>query len=548
MRRLRDRAKQDDIGADSERTGEFGPGRTFSALYVECLELGFTGELRIWDEASASEATVSFVRGRPCAAGGEALPRDKVGEVLTSMGLLDTGTLDGALATQAKLPRAERRRIGAMLEGVGLKASAITVALALQTKARVARLFGLTEGIWRLLPGTEPEDDAPIDGAPIDGLAVLVPALREHAPADELRGVSDDLLGRAVSVEGELDGLSAKLALDDEDSETLGLLDKPRKVEQFERAAPSRSHARAVLRALELLGRLERHPASAGVPLAKPTRATGRPAAGARPRPRTAGVAPRPPAPRAPSPPRPTAAAAAPSGEASALEAEIRAMAASLEGKDYFAALGLTREASASKIRTAYMDRLRKVHPDRLAQGGLTAELRRQAEEVSARLNEIYQVLNDDGRRAEYLALLRDPRVGGDPSKKTRLDAAERKFQMAQVHLRKKDYDQARELLTEASDAVPNDGRFKAYLAWALWQDPSLLQSVIAPRVVELLDKAVEEATDDADAHYFYGVVLRVTGDTTKAAKMFKRCIQLRPHHHEAIRELRLFRMRSEKK
>ncbi|MBX3184155.1 MAG: hypothetical protein KIT72_01420 [Polyangiaceae bacterium] len=84
-----------------------------------------------------------------------------------------------------------------------------------------------------------------------------------------------------------------------------------------------------------------------------------------------------------------------------ALRERIRARRRLVDEADYFALLGLTREATAYDIRRAYLELRREFEPSRL----LTARLVDLAEDVSLIvevLDEAYDVLRDDVRRERY--------------------------------------------------------------------------------------------------------------------------------------------------
>lgn len=67
---------------------------------------------------------------------------------------------------------------------------------------------------------------------------------------------------------------------------------------------------------------------------------------------------------------------------------------------DYYAVLGVDRDAEPDQIRKAFRERVRACHPDRVA--NLDEALRRLAEEKMVELNEAYAVLRNPARRAAY--------------------------------------------------------------------------------------------------------------------------------------------------
>lgn len=71
-----------------------------------------------------------------------------------------------------------------------------------------------------------------------------------------------------------------------------------------------------------------------------------------------------------------------------------------LEGADYYAVLGVKRDAAASEIRSAYYARARQLHPDRLV--GAPEPGRSQAQAIFKRVSEAYQTLSDEKLRAHY--------------------------------------------------------------------------------------------------------------------------------------------------
>lgn len=81
---------------------------------------------------------------------------------------------------------------------------------------------------------------------------------------------------------------------------------------------------------------------------------------------------------------------------------------------DYYSLLGVEPDAPPERLKAAYRERARTVHPDRFA--NLGPELRRRAEHEMALLNEAYGVLSDPSKRKRYDALREARAAAARPS------------------------------------------------------------------------------------------------------------------------------------
>ena len=81
---------------------------------------------------------------------------------------------------------------------------------------------------------------------------------------------------------------------------------------------------------------------------------------------------------------------------------------ATMNEKDYYAILGVPKDASAKDIQKAFQQKARKLHPD--------INKAPDAEECFKEVSEAYAVLSDDAKRARYDAMRSGSPFAGAPS------------------------------------------------------------------------------------------------------------------------------------
>lgn len=220
---------------------------------------------------------------------------------------------------------------------------------------------------------------------------------------------------------------------------------------------------------------------------------------------------------------------------------EVMAFLESLKEKDHFEVLGLDRKATSAEVKRAYFGLARIHHPDTAPPGD--AEIRRAKEQITARLNEAYDVLGSDVRRADYLA---DLEITGGPTEIdiANLLEAERRFRDATLRVKARQY---KEALVDLDDAIrlnDQEGEFYAWRAFARFSaTPDKRQ--VAQLCFEEIDLALEKSPNCAVAHLFAGRIATVLGDVQGAMKYYKRCLALEAGNVEAKRELRLLESRN---
>jgi len=529
-----------EMPSQEDMEGEFGNGQYFSDLFVKCIELPFSGGILVWSEEAETEGRIFFSQGRPFLCSGELYPKHKLGEILQKLGMVTEDDVDLALRVQQTQEDEQLELLGTLLQREAyVSEDAIEAALQIQTKKRLIDTFGIERGMWRAL--WSERQDLIKKGAIIEPWDVLVPGITLNSSSVELRDLSDELLGNAVKLTCPIEALE-KYGATEEHEPFFTLLEKPRRPDHIEKSL-GRQQTRSLLKALSLSGVLERYPARKGIPIESPQQKTKRPNSKEAPE-------------RIATPVREEVIEPIPRIRSSITKYDdatlriivnIETTYEKLDEMNYFEVLDANPHSNGRELRAKYTELVRKFHPDALGPKKLSKEVLSKAADISARLNESFQTLTHDNDRAEYLKIYNDQRIGGKTSQKSLLDEADKKFKMATVLLKKKDFEKAREYLNYACNMIPNDGRYKAHLAWSLWIDPSLVNETINERVMELLSEAVSLSPSDPETHFYYGSVLKMNGDIKAAIKHFKVCVGLKPNYTEAVRELRLLRSRIRK-
>ena len=234
----------------------------------------------------------------------------------------------------------------------------------------------------------------------------------------------------------------------------------------------------------------------------------------------------RPPRGEAAAPPAPSPAPGAASAERQLRDA-LLAVAPRAKERDLFARLGIPETAGREDAKKAFLALARQFHPDRFASPSL-ADLQDVVKDFFSAVNEAYEVLSDDRKRAEYLAARRGK--AGVHAEAARVD-----FQKGEACIRTRDWARARGFLESAVRADPRPD-YQAALAFACLADPARKDR---DRARQLLAEATRDPACDR-AFYVAGILARDEGDEGAAERHFRAAIKANPRNADAVRELRL--------
>jgi CheY-like chemotaxis protein/curved DNA-binding protein CbpA len=227
-------------------------------------------------------------------------------------------------------------------------------------------------------------------------------------------------------------------------------------------------------------------------------------------------------------------------------EGELLSLCERLRDENPFAALGLAASAQPAEIRRAYEQLHRWLHPDALVQA--SSELRRVAQGAFADLLTTYAKLSDPESLEVYRAdPERDRQVSLEDEEAGPSPRAEQAYREGRELLDRQDWMGAFTSFERAVAMGPANGEYRAYLGWATYLAYGAESAVLR----EAIGHAKEGAKLSPE-HFapvlILGRLYQFTSRLDLASKAFDRAVSLNPDSVEAVRELRIMRMRQDRK
>ncbi len=256
-------------------------------------------------------------------------------------------------------------------------------------------------------------------------------------------------------------------------------------------------------------------------------------------------------APRAAAAPARVAAAPAPkpTGGDPQRRAEITAKAKAINTENYFEILGIGKDGSPDDAKTAYFQLVKRWHPDRLPAD--LSDLKEDVGRVFATMAEAYQTLTDPERRARYLEQLESRGAPGgspqDDAEVVRIMQASNAFQKGEFFIGKGNFAEAEPFLNKAYELEPGDANHVALWCWLQANKPDRREGTRYDALIQKLDKALSDNPRNERARFYRGMLLKLSGKMGEAIRDFREVAEQNPRHTDAVREVRLYTMRSER-
>jgi tetratricopeptide (TPR) repeat protein len=229
-----------------------------------------------------------------------------------------------------------------------------------------------------------------------------------------------------------------------------------------------------------------------------------------------------------------------------------------LKTRTYFEMLGIERTANEQQVKEAYFRLAKRFHPDAHHDSTLS-DLVDKLEAVFIKLGEAYETLKNARTRSDYEERLgrARPRGEGSPAgagsassgapETTRDLEAERKeaedavrkagwfFEKGQTFDAIKLLEPAIERLAALDEKVPGKLQLRArvLLAKAYLKNPNWVK-----QAEQLLQGVVHDDAQSVEGHFLLGTIYRERGLKSRATSMFRKVLELKPDHEEALAEV----------
>jgi tetratricopeptide (TPR) repeat protein len=528
-------------------------------LLLYAHERKLTGTIEL--TAGSTSAAIVF-RGGRAAKGRTKDPVAYLGRVVLELGFIDDAKLDHALAEMAL----KKRLIGRILVEMGAISEAqLLSALGEQLIRRIRWMAHLPpEGTFAyydavdLLSAYGGPETVALDPLPLVASAIHEAPSWDHVHAALARLAASPLrLSRQAEI--------SRFDLDERERQFLDVLRaQPLRVSELiasavlnPRDAQLLLYTLVMTKQITVAGADSLPPPAnslamkAAAPLSPPPPTTGstppRRISSPSPSPSPpARTTPSPPARNTPAPLAPITPPALLTGELAQRKKDIVERAKFIDREDYFQMLDLDRTSTVDQARNAFLSLAKTWHPDKLP--AVLADVKGECSRVFARLSEAHTTLVDEKRRANYMKLLTEG--GATPEAQATIIAvieASTNFQKAEVHVRRNDFVQAEALCRKAVEADPGQPDYLALLAWLEAMKPEAQTPLATQMAIAKLGKAIEMSNKCERAYFYRGQLNKRLGNVAAAMRDFRHAADLNPRNLDAVREVRLHEMRSQR-
>lgn len=231
---------------------------------------------------------------------------------------------------------------------------------------------------------------------------------------------------------------------------------------------------------------------------------------------------------------------------------EVAAEFDRLAAANYYALLGVDKDAEEAEIRQRFRELARKYHADRYAGLNLPSEIITKMTRLLSRISRAHSVLTDPEKRRDYDATLAIQAVGV-PTDLGTIVEAESLFRAGVKLMDQGNYESALNKLVDACKLNPAESEFSIAAAyckyWTLSRDGKG-QAIERHAVKVIVEHLADYLRDHHNNDVVYVQIARIAkaeGQLERANEYFQEALLVNPNNVEAAREVRLLAMRKKK-
>lgn len=233
--------------------------------------------------------------------------------------------------------------------------------------------------------------------------------------------------------------------------------------------------------------------------------------------------------------------------EAQKLEGRLERM----QKQNLFEILGVTEKSDDEEVRTRYTDYAKEFHPDTIRKRA-APELLEIRQKIFTLIGEAFEALETEDQRYKYAHDLERGITGGTEDLQKVQDAlhAETLFKKTEVFVRVKKLDEARSHIEEAIALNDQDIEFQIFREYIVYlQEQKAGNAEEAAKVaIKGILGLMKNNANIASGYLYLGHLHKAVNKIDLATKYFSKVLEYDEHHPEATREVRIARMRADKK
>lgn len=222
-----------------------------------------------------------------------------------------------------------------------------------------------------------------------------------------------------------------------------------------------------------------------------------------------------------------------------------------IELESFYELLEVEQDASKKDISSAYRKLARQWHVDRYNKFDLGDD-KQKLQSIFAALNNAQRTLTDEAKRAEYDGSLGSESLNADDV--VNIFNADKLFLRGKTFLKQGSSKGAHEQFSDAHKLNPDDQDIYIYLLYSEYlQIPKTSEGLLrsktrAQEIHDELDVIIQSREDLDWLMVFLGVVKQGLGQENNAYNLFRDALILNPKNADAKRQVRMIKLRHERK